>query len=106
MVKWIHWILGIEFRSFLYTDDEVRDRATYYKMVLQEKSKEYVFNTLNVSIPSLEYALKNYTLSNCLDPFDIKAVPTELPKSTGDSQSHTRACLSTVIGGVAKMNLI
>ena len=91
-------------------DDEVRDRATYYKCVLEQKNPNqtsdflldgiyylcpntYVHKNsksnsgfiqnvpislisgLHVSLPHLEKALHKYTLSDCINPFDIKKVP-------------------------------
>ncbi|GBM93534.1 Coatomer subunit gamma-2 [Araneus ventricosus] len=66
-------------RSLLDTDDEVRDRATYYLNILNEKQKglysQYILNGLQVSIVGLEKALHQYTLEPSEAPFDIKSVP-------------------------------
>ena len=35
----------------------------------------YLISGLHVSLPHLEKALHKYTLSDCIDPFDIKKVP-------------------------------
>lgn len=66
-------------RSLLDTDDEVRDRATYYLNILYEKQKaiysQYILNGLQISIVGLEKALHHYTLEPSEAPFDIKSVP-------------------------------
>ena len=66
-------------RSELDTDDEVRDRATFYHHVLEEKQKAlnsaYILNGLQVSIVGLERALHHYTLEPSDAPFDMKSVP-------------------------------
>lgn len=78
-------ILVLLERSTLDTDDEVRDRATYYLNILHEKQRAilntYVSNTLNVSIIGLEKALQGYIQAAAATdgvtylPFDIKSVP-------------------------------
>ena len=35
----------------------------------------YLISGLHVSLPHLEKALHKYTLSDCINPFDIKKVP-------------------------------
>jgi len=66
-------------RSELDTDDEVRDRATFYRCILEEKQKAlnsaYILNGLQVSVVGLERALHNYTLEPSETPFDMKSVP-------------------------------
>ncbi|KAK7896303.1 hypothetical protein WMY93_021628 [Mugilogobius chulae] len=61
------------------SDDEVRDRATFYMNVLQQKQKAlnaaYIFNGLSVSVPGLEKSLHQYTLEPSEKPFDMKTVP-------------------------------
>ena len=61
------------------SDDEVRDRATYFKTILDQHqanlNSQYILNGLAVSLSSLEKALHSYTLSPCDAPFDIKTVP-------------------------------
>uniref|UniRef100_A0A452E6C7 Coatomer subunit gamma n=1 Tax=Capra hircus TaxID=9925 RepID=A0A452E6C7_CAPHI len=60
-------------------DNEVRDRATFYLNVLEQKQKAlnagYILNGLTVSIPGLERALQQYTLEPSEKPFDLKSVP-------------------------------
>ncbi|XP_007889035.1 coatomer subunit gamma-2 [Callorhinchus milii] len=66
-------------RCMMDSDDEVRDRATFYVNVLQQRQKAlnaaYIFNGLSVSIPGLERALHQYTLEPSIKPFDMKSVP-------------------------------
>lgn len=66
-------------RCLLDTDDEVRDRATFYVDVLRQKQKAlnsaYILNGLQVSVIGLERALHNYTLEPSETPFDLKSVP-------------------------------
>uniref|UniRef100_A0A8B9JPZ3 Coatomer protein complex, subunit gamma 2 n=1 Tax=Astyanax mexicanus TaxID=7994 RepID=A0A8B9JPZ3_ASTMX len=57
----------------------LRDRATFYMNVLQQKQKAlnaaYIFNGLSVSVPGLEKSLHQYTLEPSEKPFDMKTVP-------------------------------
>lgn len=66
-------------RCELDTDDEVRDRATFYVRILKEKQKAlnsaYILNGLQVSVVGLERALHHYTLEPSEKPFDMKTVP-------------------------------
>ncbi|KAI8763960.1 coatomer subunit gamma-2 [Biomphalaria glabrata] len=66
-------------RCQLDTDDEVRDRATFYVNVLKQKQKAlssaYILNGLQVSVVGLERALHQYTLEPSEAPFDLKSVP-------------------------------
>jgi coatomer protein complex subunit gamma len=85
-------ILVLLDRSQFDTDDEVRDRATFYLNVLNEKQKSlnlaYIINGLQVSIASLERELHHYTLEPSETPFDLNSVPlaaqpiTEAPSVT------------------------
>ncbi|XP_027698068.1 coatomer subunit gamma-2 isoform X2 [Vombatus ursinus] len=72
-------ILVLLQRCMMDTDDEVRDRATFYLNVLQQKqmalNAAYIFNGLTVSIPGMEKALHQYTLAPSEKPFDLKSVP-------------------------------
>merc|ERR1719192_1714081 len=60
-------------------DDEVRDRATYFKVILEQQQQnlnsQFILNGLEVSLSSLERALHSYTLSDCARPFDMRSVP-------------------------------
>ncbi|XP_059169133.1 coatomer subunit gamma-2-like [Physella acuta] len=66
-------------RCQLDSDDEVRDRATFYVNVLKQKQKAlssaYILNGLQVSVVGLERSLHQYTLEPTETPFDLKAVP-------------------------------
>uniref|UniRef100_A0A8C7Y6C5 Coatomer subunit gamma n=1 Tax=Oryzias sinensis TaxID=183150 RepID=A0A8C7Y6C5_9TELE len=72
-------VLVLMQRCMMDSDDEVRDRATFYMNVLQQKQKAlnaaYIFNGLSVSIPGLEKSLHQYTLEPTEKPFDMKSVP-------------------------------
>ncbi len=66
-------------RSFRVPSLQVRDRATYFRAILEQQQQnlnsQYILNGLQVSLSSLEKALHAYTLSSCEKPFDMKAVP-------------------------------
>lgn len=72
-------VLVLMQRCMMDSDDEVRDRATFYMNVLQQKQKAlnaaYIFNGLSVSVPGLEKSLHQYTLEPSEKPFDMKSVP-------------------------------
>ncbi|XP_028810019.1 coatomer subunit gamma-2 isoform X2 [Denticeps clupeoides] len=72
-------VLVLMQRCMMDSDDEVRDRATFYMNVLQQKQKAlnaaYIFNGLSVSVPGLEKSLHQYTLEPSEKPFDMKTVP-------------------------------
>jgi len=82
-------ILVLLARCQLDTDDEVRDRATYFRAILEQHypamNSQYILNGLQVSLSSLEKALHSYTLSNCEEAFDIKTVPVA-PVTTSESR--------------------
>ena len=59
------------------TDDEVRDRATYYKTILQKKIQVdvFVFNDLDVSLACLERSLVDYVSNqDCSEEFNLNSV--------------------------------
>ncbi|KAK3761531.1 hypothetical protein RRG08_051219 [Elysia crispata] len=66
-------------RCQLDTDDEVRDRATFYVNVLKQQQKAlssaFILNGLQVSVVGLERALHQYTLEPNEAEFDMKSVP-------------------------------
>ncbi|XP_076448175.1 coatomer subunit gamma-2-like [Babylonia areolata] len=66
-------------RCEMDTDDEVRDRATFYVNVLKQQqralSSAYILNGLTVSVVGLERSLHQYTLEPSEAPFDMKSVP-------------------------------
>ena len=72
-------ILVLLQRSALDTNDEVRDRATYYYYILNLKQKslynQCILNLLQVSLVGLEKSLQQYVLEPNDTPFDIKTVP-------------------------------
>uniref|UniRef100_A0A8P4G7F7 Coatomer subunit gamma n=1 Tax=Dicentrarchus labrax TaxID=13489 RepID=A0A8P4G7F7_DICLA len=76
-------VLVLMQRCMMDSDDEVRDRATFYMNVLQQKQKAlnaaYIFNGKDslpdISIPGLEKSLHQYTLEPLEKPFDMKSVP-------------------------------
>ncbi|KAF7249799.1 Coatomer subunit gamma-1, partial [Varanus komodoensis] len=72
-------ILVLLKRCVMDDDNEVRDRATFYLSVLEQKQKAlnagYILNGLTVSIPGLERALHQYTLEPSEKPFDLRSVP-------------------------------
>uniref|UniRef100_A0A8B9T0B9 Coatomer subunit gamma n=1 Tax=Anas platyrhynchos TaxID=8839 RepID=A0A8B9T0B9_ANAPL len=67
-------ILVLLKRCVMDDDNEVRDRATFYLNVLEQKQKALNAG-LTVSIPGLERALHQYTLEPSEKPFDLKSVP-------------------------------
>merc|ERR1719491_1486845 len=68
-------------RCQMDADDEVRDRATYFKAVLEQHeaalNSQYILNGLQVSVSSLEKSLHAYTLDQAAaaQPFDLRSVP-------------------------------
>ncbi|OZC07543.1 coatomer subunit gamma family protein [Onchocerca flexuosa] len=67
-------------RCLLDTDDEVRDRATYFLSILETENPNlianYILNGLQVSVPGLERALEQYVTNREYDKsFDLKVVP-------------------------------
>lgn len=90
-------ILVLLERSTLDTDDEVRDRATYYLNILKQKQKSlftnFISSQLQVSIVGLEKALHSYLQSGSLDStildqsFDIKTVPLSTVPFNGYNES-------------------
>jgi coatomer protein complex subunit gamma len=72
-------ILVLLTRCQMDSDDEVRDRATYFKVILEAQqaslNNQYILNGIQVSLSSLEKALHSYTLGQTDQPFDMKTVP-------------------------------
>jgi len=81
-------VLVLLSRCQMDADDEVRDRATYFRCVLEQHeaslTSQYILNSLTVSISSLERALHSYTLDQAAanQPFDIKTVPAAAVEET------------------------
>jgi len=84
-------------RCLLDTDDEVRDRATFYLSVLRSGNSsiitEYILNTLKVSVVGLERALEGYLSQGDFDKsFDMRQVPlSSQPITTTEAK---KPCLS------------
>ena len=72
-------ILVLLQRSQMDTDDEVRDRATYFYSVLSRKqatlNSQYILEGLQASLVTLEKALLQYVQHPSDTPFDLKSVP-------------------------------
>ncbi|XP_069822849.1 coatomer subunit gamma-1 isoform X2 [Dendropsophus ebraccatus] len=72
-------ILVLLRRCVMDDDNEVRDRATFYLNILEQRQKalnsSYILNGITVSVPGLERALHQYTLDPSEKPFDLKSVP-------------------------------
>ncbi|KAJ8687617.1 hypothetical protein QAD02_023411 [Eretmocerus hayati] len=71
-------ILVLLSRCQLDSDDEVRDRATYYCTILQLSADPSILTLIQppqLSIPSLERALRNYVSSPMEEDFDISQIP-------------------------------
>jgi coatomer protein complex subunit gamma len=68
-------------RCIMDSDDEVRDRATFYLSILEQKERAlnsaFILNSISVSIAGLERALLQYTRdpSQWGATFDMKCVP-------------------------------
>lgn len=79
-------------RCTLDTDDEVRDRATFYYQILLEQqaalNSAYILNGLNVNVQGLEQSLVGYVKDPQETAFDIKSIPINTQPSRA---SPTRA---------------
>uniref|UniRef100_A0A1L8DWC7 Coatomer subunit gamma n=3 Tax=Nyssomyia neivai TaxID=330878 RepID=A0A1L8DWC7_9DIPT len=76
-------ILVLLNRCQMDTDDEVRDRATYYQTILKSNdanlSKSYVTHNVLLSLPLLERALKEHLNGPLTEQFDLSIVPQTAP---------------------------
>ncbi|XP_031636649.1 coatomer subunit gamma [Contarinia nasturtii] len=76
-------ILVLLSRCQMDTDDEVRDRATYYYTILSsgnaDLNKVYITEKPALSIPLLEKALRDYLQTPCTETFDLSSVPISAP---------------------------
>merc|ERR1719193_1491183 len=74
-------ILVLLRRCTLDTDDEVRDRATFYYQTLLEQqaalNSAYILNGLSVNVKGMEAALVNYVKNPTEKTFDIKSIPVD-----------------------------
>ncbi|KAG1675191.1 Coatomer subunit gamma-2 [Nymphon striatum] len=98
-------ILVLLQRCMLDSDDEVRDRSTYYHNILDQGQKllnsQYILNSkylvgLQVSIIGLEKALYAYTMDPSDIPFDMKSVPLATQPITAEDRAPT-VSLDTII---------
>jgi coatomer protein complex subunit gamma len=95
-------------RSCLDTDDEVRDRATYYLNILKQRERtlmgKCILNPFVVSISSLEQALVLYLESNQQEkPFDLSSVPNEkLPNKDQQGLQLPAGSLSSGLGNFSQ----
>lgn len=96
-------------RCQMDADDEVRDRATYYSNILRHQDKSlynnYVLNTLQVSIPSLERTLREYLTGGGLDngPFDISTVPVAAVPATEEKENKNKSEAMLISSGPVKV---
>lgn len=85
-------ILVLLARCQMDTDDEVRDRATYFSTILQSGSpvlcKDYITERPLISIPLLERALRDHLNGPCDTNFDLAIVPTSLV-TAGNDDHHS-----------------
>lgn len=88
-------------RCQMDTDDEVRDRATYYSSILEHEDKtlinNYIVEIPQLSIPALERALKEHITNDINIPFDLKTVPIATPKSLAEEAQHKNSIEGMVI---------
>lgn len=94
-------------RCQMDSDDEVRDRATYYSSILNRQDKSlynnYILETLQVSVPALERTLKEYTNSNTEQPFDIKTIPVSVVSKPDDHEVKQKTEGMLISSGPAKI---
>ncbi|OXB58052.1 hypothetical protein ASZ78_007711 [Callipepla squamata] len=95
-------ILVLLQRCMMDSDDEVRDRATFYLNVLQQRqialNAAYIFNGLTVSVPGMEKALHQYTLEPSEKPFDMKTVPLATAPIFEQKAGNAQASHNQVLG--------
>ncbi|KAK8403505.1 hypothetical protein O3P69_000520 [Scylla paramamosain] len=69
-------ILVLLQRCMMDTEDEVRDRATYYHAILATRDStlihRYILNPPQFALPSLERALVQYLQSPAVEPFETR----------------------------------
>ncbi|XP_059621090.1 coatomer subunit gamma isoform X2 [Phlebotomus argentipes] len=89
-------ILVLLSRCQMDTDDEVRDRATYYQTILKSAdlslSKSYVTHDMKLSLPLLERALKEHLNGALTERFDLSIVPNTAPVQ---EETHNDAMIVT-----------
>lgn len=93
-------VLVLLSRCQMDADDEVRDRATYFRAILEQHeaslNSQYILNSLQVSVSSLEKALHSYMLNQSAqnEAFDIKSVPAASIEESKPSGSVTGGLVS------------
>jgi coatomer protein complex subunit gamma len=74
-------------RCIADSDDEVRDRATFYTTLLEKLPaaavSKYMLNAPPVSAVALERALTTYVQTPSAAPFDLRLVPLEAASPSG-----------------------
>lgn len=84
-------ILVLLARCQMDTDDEVRDRATYYYCILQLQERplinNYIIEPLQVCVTSLEKALIQHLAEGADEPFDLSSVPLAPPPLADEVQA-------------------
>ncbi|XP_078050150.1 coat protein (coatomer) gamma [Augochlora pura] len=71
-------VLVLLSRCQLDSDDEVRDRATYYCAILQQQSDPTILPLIQpplLFVPGLEISLRKYMHTTMNEPFDISKIP-------------------------------
>lgn len=88
-------------RCQMDSTDEVRDRATYYSIILDSGDQSLINNFIveipQISIPSLERALQEHCANNINTPFDIKTVPIVTPKTLAEEANHKNSMEGMII---------
>lgn len=89
-------------RCLMDSDDEVRDRATFYLSILEQKERalnsRFILNTMVVSIGGLERALSDYVRDSCEERFDMRTVPLSA-QSLAEQTAQTKSAQSNVSSG-------
>ncbi|KAF2350702.1 Clathrin/coatomer adaptor adaptin-like N-terminal [Trinorchestia longiramus] len=99
-------ILVLLQRCMLDTEDEVRDRSTYYHAVLSTRDAALIarciLNPPMYSLSSLERALLSYLSSDTSKSFDASCVPTAPPPASAASLTSSAASsITAAISGGA-----
>lgn len=99
-------ILVLLGRCQMDTDDEVRDRATYYFTILQAgnvaNNNNYIVERPNLSIPLMERALKEYLRGDCNERFDLATIPTSAPVQ--EETNHDAMIITKTVTKVSKVS--
>ncbi|KAA0203341.1 hypothetical protein HAZT_HAZT008451 [Hyalella azteca] len=96
-------ILVLLQRCMLDTEDEVRDRSTYYHAVLSTRDPAIIarciLNPPMYSLSSLERALLSYLSSDTTKAFDASCVPAAPPPAASASLSSAASSITAAISG-------